>query len=266
MRLLKTISLLLVCFITLQASIVVSAEPGDSGIPGSGSVATDYPGRGPGGNIIIDVAHHYTQRGLIYYYKLHGDWPQSWQQVRDEQLFQVDLVAYGGDLIDPDDSSVGFFGQVYYDSYSSHNSSNGKAHLREQLIHNGPIIKLVHVEPPVTYADLFAKMDQAFGEEQFTPLLNEPGQMRFFALLGMIQGGIGLYDRIYGHPPYTWQDYLDSGLAPIDENSVNPLTGGHIYADGRANNFIYKYIEDMDTFYFRHILHDGSEPTVGFGY
>ena len=231
-----------------------------------GTISKDYPGRNEDDSRILNVAQFHIQIGLQYYYKLHGDWPDSWQHVEDDLLFQVPVRSFIGKTIDPDDSSGGFIGDMYYDAYSTKTSTRGEAHIREMNYLSGPVTVLTHVEPAPTYAELFPQADAAGGITYFSEMLKDEEMMQFMALMGVVANCVRTYDLLYGHAPYSWDEFLDSGLSPIDRDSINPVTGTAFTFNDSPFDIHYEYMENSQAFYLTHLDENGEIPKFGFTY
>jgi hypothetical protein len=240
-------------------------------MPGVGAFDVKYPGWNDDFTSVEEVSSTLAAWGVSYYYKIHGSWPKSWNQVVSDGIVQTPILGWMLENINPDDPSLDFLGDFYLDT--SYCSAGRNPFLRILTNYSGPYIYHKKCpKPSNTYLEVFAEIDERFYqggdsfESQF-PNLDE--QMKMFAIIGMAKKGIGLYFTIHGDFPKSWTEFINSGLSPVNETSINPITGSRIYGDGRANDIYYKYTVNEDgkpIYLLYHIGPDGALPTVWFAY
>ena len=202
----------------------------------------DYPGVSSDGRITYSYARHGIQLGLIAYYRVYAEWPKSWQQVVEAGLFQVPLVGYFCEPINPDDPSLDFVGDLYYDSTLREDNS---VRVMCLAYREGSIVDQIVVEPPVIFTDMFTAMD-AIADYGLSCYLEYPNWLKFFAIRTSIINNLDNYRMLNDEFPEDIIDFLDSELGPIDANSINPLTGDYFYFDGRPLNFFYERVDEKN--------------------
>ena len=178
----------------------------------------------------------------------------------EEGLFQVPLVGYQGETIDPDDPSLDFFGDLYYFSDSA---GQPKARVIQLLDIDGMVVEFTEVEPGPAYVEIFSALSARFADADFDKYLNDPSWLEFLAIRGMLHVGLSTYHEVNGAYPAAIEDFLKSGLGPIDQESINPLTGDVFSFDGSEFGFYYEFV-DRDNRSFYHVEEDGKPPTYTF--
>ena len=169
------------------------------------------------------------------YYKVYGEWPEAWSAIVNAGLFQVPLKGAMGETIDPDDESFDFNGDMAY----HYRGPQTKPLIQNAGTRGGLTVHAEEVtDAPYSYADYLT--DFGYDEDVYGPLIEQPDRLKMCALQRMLLGAVGWFSRTHGRVPLTWNELITSGLTPIDEHSVNPITGGPFYGDGRANNFLYE--------------------------
>jgi hypothetical protein len=262
------------CVLCIALPLLVSA--GDTvNIPGVGQVAGTYPGWigepgwSPGGGGLIDFARGHIHWSLIYYFRLRGQWPATWRDVIQQGIYQTDLVALSGDVIDPDDGSLNFLGDVYY---FPPNQFSDEAFLASLSPLDGLRVKYMRISPPGTFEEHFAKVyhENALFEgletSPFDYWLATDRRRRQLAVLGVVHKCLLTYRNVHGDYPHTWWEFIESGLSPLDHSSVNPVTGGPLYGDGRANDILYEYrapgADKPSAYVLRPVDENGQIPTA----
>lgn len=243
-------------------TMAIGAEPSEPWAP-----APDYPGwRGEGSSYFV-VAPFQARAALNYYYKLHGEFPDKWAAIVEEGLFQTQLKGLHGEVIDPDDSNLGFYGDIFYNV-----AANQQSAVLVELTYNDGVVwdqqKLVPVE---TYAELFARCDVGKEASPYTALLRDTDRMRQFAILGILSRMIELHSDIRGDYPHSIDQLINAGLSPVDRSSINPVTGIAFQFDGSPGDLRYKYYSSTKNstkpaYSLKHVMRDGSKPTFGFSY
>lgn len=70
-------------------------------------------------------------------------------------------------------------------------------------------------------------------------VLGNPDRLWQFVLASELTIAGYRFARVHGRPPVSWEELLDSRLAPIGRNAANRVTGGLVYGDGRPDNFVF---------------------------
>ena len=251
--------------------LIASASSSALALPVSGAQSTsisflgdkfsdDYAGINVERNSVTDIAALQMQIALQYYYKIYEHWPTSWQDIVDVGIFQVPLRGFHNEVIDPDDSKLDFEGDLFYDALSS---TGDKAKIRELILIDGMSINYIDVPHYATYNEqLTALADYVSYAPWF---LERPERLRYLAILGMCNAQLLQYYHVHEHYPYTWADFINSGLAPVSWSSVNPLTGNPFYGDGRSSDVYYEYLAP-DNYIFVHVGENGTFPNERFTY
>lgn len=173
----------------------------------------------------------------VAYYKVYGEWPENWSAIADAGLFQVSLASASGEPIDPDDGSFDFNGDMAY----HYRGPQTKPLIQRAGARGGLIVQAEEVaDAPYSYAHYLTNFGYEEQAELYGPLVEQPERLKMFALQRMLIFAVGWFSRLHGRVPLTWKEFMTSGLTPIDEHSVNPITGGPFYGDGRASNFLFQ--------------------------
>jgi hypothetical protein len=237
--------LILAVLLSLGISVVYAAAP----------TKFKYPGSDDQGQVRIEYGASLIRNAIERYYRLTGAWPQQWQDVVQSGIIQVPVYGYGGEVINPDDDRIDFSGDVvykgsetptdeavsvYYSSAKYGQTSVGKAYrqqtYREANNESQTIIEQSGLKDTADFID-------------YNEVTSDPGMMKQLATLGLIADCLSMYDMIYGHFPYCWQDFLDSGLSPVDIHSINPRTGQPFHYDGSALDIWYHYDDSNEPAY-----------------
>ena len=225
----------------------------------------DYPGNGANDSHFY-VGMQSVKLGVFYFHKVFERWPDSWQEVKDSGIFQADIPGFDMQPLDPDNPELTEYGQIYYEPASDADSN--------PVIHTAVYIGgfKIRSEPANGYmpvyriqfrdydADLTDKMETEF---RYSKYMDDEDQLKQFAILGIMFSNINLFRTIKGRLPNTMQEFMASGMSPVDENSINPVTGQPFRFDGSVGDVLYK-ITDDGNFILRHI--EENESPFGFSY
>jgi len=230
----------------------------------------DYSGRSQDGHSVVDTGTLIAQLGINYYRRIKGHWPSNWAEVAELGLAPRYLEGWKGELIDPDDAAISFFGSFYYDATVK---PNGEAQLVQYSSSDGLTTRYIPLKPMPTYADFFVAMDSVAlpctepcpAIPVFSNYLDDEDRLVYFGMLGMMSHGIDLFDQLYERPPYSITELLESGLCGITMDTVNPLTGDRFYGDAREYDVFYDYLDDT-RFKLTHIEENGRIPNYAFSY
>jgi hypothetical protein len=175
-----------------------------------------------------------------YYYRIYEEWPETWSDVEDAGLCQVSIFAPDdGTVIDPDDGTWSFPGDIAY----VYTGKNTRPVIKSVGAADGTVITTREVSDYMqSYAEWF--QNNTIDPTKYEGYAERTDLLTMFAIKHIIIRALGPYSIVHGHVPETWEDLLASGMMPIDENAINPLTGGPFYGDGRPNDFIYKCIAE----------------------
>jgi len=213
---------------------------------GFGYIDGDYPGWNTSHDFFYHRSDSMVRWGLFYYYRIYGTWPDTWQAVVDEGIYQAPLTGFSNDnIVTPDDPVMRFAGDCYYDV----DQAGDTARVSVVRYLDGMHYEFYNISPPKrTYDEFLPLLDETLlrGTPTMVYYLDDINWLRFFAIMGMIDKCISDYKILHGDFPHDWAEFMASGLAPIDENSVNPLTGGSFFGDARSNDFGYTYMPAKD--------------------
>jgi hypothetical protein len=206
-------------------------------IPGTiASSAYEYPGAGE--QITIDLASALIETGVQGYYKAYGIWPQTWLDVVQADIVQVSLISPTGEVINPDDGELDFVGDKQLIP-----GTEGSAPRIVQLIDvNGQHLDVQEIPECPTYVEMFAQFDK----QHYYSVQEDSARLCQFALAGACARMLTLHYWVVGEYPSTWAEFLSSGFAPVDSNSINPVTQSAISGDGGVNDFRYEYVEGVN--------------------
>jgi hypothetical protein len=228
--------------------------------------ARDYPGIGHDGGIHY-VALRQVQDAVLSYYKVFARWPDNWQAVRDAGIFQVTLRGFDMSELDPDEQAITGTGDVYYEF----NRNANRATVYAGLISGGTFtIKSFQLMPPDSYLSTFQQFDKLGAEAGYEgPTLSSlyaqrEDKLRQFAILSQMEVSLRNFRDVRGDYPHTIAQFLNSGLGPIDGNSINPVTGQKFRFDGSADDVFYRYVSEK-IYHFKH-LDDNLQETPYFTY
>lgn len=192
------------------------------------------------------------------YYRVYGVWPETWQALRASGLMQVDLLSPEGYVIDPDDAK---WDGVYDTRYVYRGPKQAP------LLVTKPDGKLEKSEeiglPAWTIQQYLTEQGQLDGQD-YSFLSREEGRVKLIALRAMLAEAIRLFGEQYGRLPSGMDELLQSGLAPLDAASLNPLTGAPFKGDGSANDYRYetfkagRYAQNAGGRWFRLVIIDGE--------
>jgi hypothetical protein len=217
----------------------------------------DYPGRDAISRKLWDVTGRSVRLGVTSYHAVFERWPATWQEVVDSGLWQSPVVGIGMEDVDPDDVSLDFYSDLYYEAPVVSGKA-GRIHQLEGI--DG--LKISHHE--IWIGEPLPKMLRNFEKSiglDADKYLSDVRWLKFIALRNATRSSIGIFKSIHGRYPRDGNEFLRSGLGPIDFNSVNPLTGGAFYLDGRELDFHYKLSDDGSSFEFYHVEEVGKRAT-----
>jgi len=232
------------------------------------------PGRSQREGVVgIDYTRYWPLAGLRLYYELYGKWPASWAAVVEAGLFDAELVTTDGTVLDLDDPSLDFYFDMHYIPPTG---DELRACLVYALDADAETVKNEYIDPPATIREklfwqsgtLAGNKDEVDSVRYITESIKDREWLRRVAIGSMLQRGISLYKFVHGHLPYSWEEYVASGLAPITAESINPFTGNPYRGDGSAGDYLYRYVLadetniGTDAYKFTHVDQDGSEPII----
>jgi hypothetical protein len=216
---------ILACVALSIAAILAISLPGQCF-----EVSDDYPGKIPGSDNLNPLAVGHLVTGTVSFYDLHGRWPNSWSEVVAAGLIQCKLVGFGMEALDPDDGQLDAFGDIVYIAPSGTGSAQYST-LKNSITPQPDLITLN--APTIALRTAFAQS----GKDSLMNAASSEARMAQILLAHNMTTSLNEYYATTGEWPQSWQAFLQSGFAPIDSNSVNPLNGQGIKGDGSANDF-----------------------------
>jgi hypothetical protein len=227
------------------SSLLLGAEPNGGLYPSA---------RNPG--MFVKAAESLVINSVVRYYTVYGVYPETWSDVRQSGICQVELTRDGDNIFSLDNELNGSWDAQYV--YAGAQSP-------PTLVSNssdGPISLSLAGTSASTWDEVATKqLALATSEESSARsrrILADKRVQRLLALKGMVGESIHLYIEVHGQPPQSWQNLLDSGLCAIDADSVNPVTGGMFEGNGGRNDFLYEYTDEFG--YRLQIFDEFGEP------
>ena len=221
-------------FILLAALLLFGMTGRSLAIEG---VREDYPGLAemPDGTqfVACQISLRLAQQCIYSYARVYGAWPASWQDVRDSGICQVALYSPGGVEIDPDDGVVDYLWDFIY--VPATDAAPPETVMLGDFLGD---VRESHdpFEENSSLDDMLANMD-AETFEYFDPLFADMNWRRLYA----IQHTCNMMSMWLQHTPENpteLQEFLNSEVSPIDEKSINPLTGEKFGFNSQPNDFL----------------------------
>jgi hypothetical protein len=250
--------------LTAAVLLLVACFNAWAGPPGTVPVE-NYPGWDAKHRGFHNVAFFLVGAGVKQFYKLHGRWPATWVEVRQQGIFQVNLIGFDGQIIDPDDGACSTIGDVQY-----RRSADGSKALITILDGRGrPEFHTYDQNSvPATYARIFQVADSKHRTKWFTITGADKMRLRSYALVGMIRKSLLLYEMVHGDYPKTWNQFVESRLSPVDLGAVNPASLKTIDGKGGPNDIEYRYYPPKGQKRSSFSIHlrgpDGKKEAYGF--
>lgn len=211
------------------------------------------------------LAVHQVSLACRMYYKVKGRYPSRWGDVVAAGIYQAPLMGYNGEEINPDDGGLDFYGDVHYQLVG-----DGSSALVAELGYRSGMTTVYHrLKAADTYVNLFRRAaDQ--GVDFWQGYLDDEPRMRQFAILGFIYRAAFVYKDLHGDFPLNLGELSAAGLAPVDANSINPVTGQQFQFTEAPGDIVYRYKIAKDGrgsfFDLYHLNKDGSRPMYGITY
>lgn len=202
----------------------------------------------------ISVANAMLASAARYYYRAYGEFPATWQDLRQSGLQDAPLVGFQMQAIDPGDASLDFPGDVYFEN----RDGAGILHSMEL---NGEASEIL-LGIPQSYAEQFSKLSEMLPmtevqARRFREYAADEKQLLQFAMLGSISRSLMIYPDVHGSAPATLDEYMNSGLCPITPSTINPVTGVPFRFDGSPGDITFRITEHGVG--FRHVDAEGVD-------
>jgi hypothetical protein len=236
--------------IGLLASLLVcawSAAPTDeaaSKTPGQMRATAAKPPAVDGDETMdILFAQSHIVSGAVYYYKVYGQWPLTWNEVVSAGLCQTELLTPAGLPVNPDDGSLDF----QYDCTYKCDARQSNPAVAVSLDFKNGGTHSAEIPAPRSYAFTLSFIEPGSpGYEFVESYRSDPERLKQWAIVGMIWLGLRQYRDLHGDYPHDLQEFLQSGIGTVDAASINPVTNEVIKGDGSANDIVYEYVDIPD--------------------
>lgn len=228
------------------------------------SQAADNPGRIDEGAEIV-VPPVIVQVGVVAYYKVNGFWPDSWSDVVAEGFWQTPIPSKDNSHVNPDDRSIDFYDDVYYAARLLDSSSESVTVIMGAQPNGSPPLRNLKVEPPKTYFEFFGEMDGYLETDLQATYGSDTKMKKLFGLLGEMQTMMAIFFTTKGRYPSSLNEFFESGLSPVNYDSINPVTGLAFRFDGSAGDVMVTFDEERSP-HFVHINQNGELPPTTFSY
>jgi hypothetical protein len=167
-----------------------------------------------------------------HYRAIYGNWPSSWEAVEESGLVQIPLYSLDGTLVS-DEELTGPYDEKY--EFPAGRSVPCLVNA------NGPYLDFAESGSPLTWDELFSLSIErssypAAQKETIEQMIGDRDRQRLMGIVSILQESLRYYFQVHRTVPQSWAEFIDSGMAPLNADSVNPLTGGPIYGDGRPND------------------------------
>ncbi len=173
----------------------------------------------------------YLMKAPPTFYSIHGHWPANWSEVRESGLVQADLRNSDGMLVNPDDGSFDFAGDIQY-------VYEPGATAPRILLGENSAIDLLPRE--MTYESMFDSL-KVSSNAGVADIYNRNELQTLLGMQEMAMQGINLFTSVKGRAPYAWMEVEQAGLAPFRCGDLNPATGGLLKLDGSALDLAFAY-------------------------
>ena len=215
-----------------------------------GSFSEDYPGNGS--ETIVSLADAQVAQGARLYWRVYGHFPENWVTVEASGISEAELVGFQLEPINPDDPSLNFEGDVYYEN------NNGTAFVH--VMNNRGEQKRTRVQMARTYTQVlgdFGEFVELTDEQQarIDEIINSEEQLLQFAMLGNFNRSVELFRSANNRFPNDLQEFMDSGFSPISSSTINPVTNSPFKFDGSPGDVRVAFSDDSAS--IRHVDEKG---------
>jgi len=229
--------------------------------------------KSPESDLVLFPAMTWMLEAPRAYFRVFETWPETWGTIEQAGLIQVELLNPEGGTFDMDDHT--WNGMTDY-HYVYQGTGKCPMIMTATKANSNKVIHAVLDEPAKTYLEWF-EWASGFARERaavtnadysdyndFTEYEGDQQLLSLFAIRDLLDVSIGWYCSLHKQPPKTWKELMESGLAPIDENSINPKTGERFKGDGSPYDFEYRLSEDGK--YFLRVVDRDGNPITNVGW
>jgi hypothetical protein len=217
------VNLLLASLVAVFVAAAAAAEPAPGWTPPESKL---FPGNG-----VVVPAFDWLGSAPMHYWMVYEHWPERWQDVVDAGFVTQPLYDPFGKVMNPDDGSWDFPGDVQY-------SYQGEA---VPLIVPEPSPEGTDYSYPTasctaTWEQMFAMSVQKEAAEK---LKGNKERQRQLSVCSLIREGATRFYEAYGRLPASYAELAESGFSPLTPGTINPLTGKPYRGLGEPNDFVF---------------------------
>jgi hypothetical protein len=207
-------------------------------------VPDSYSGLSADGKMLIDASLDRAKFGVLYYYRLHGAWPQNWRAVEEDGLVTASLTTPDGKAIDLDDGKTDFQWDIRYEYRGSNTPrfiESESATGQHEVVHE---IEQAHGNLRLqTFAEILEKIkskQSLEGQKHNLTLARcaDSGWLKSFAAACVMQQLMEDYWLLKGNVG-SWADFRKSAFFPQSDSAIDSLTGRPWAADGTPNSLVW---------------------------
>ncbi len=184
------------------------------------------------------VPYNLVNFGLSSYGRAFGHFPDTWAQVVEAGIVQVELSVPGYGVVDPDDTNLDFEGDVAYLGVQPDGSC--KFAWKQQQTDNmapAPGVKVCSIgSKSPSLSELFTSS----ASPSLMAKADDERWLKLSAMASVLSYSLSIYDMHMRGAPYTLEDFFSSGYSSIPAGSINPVTNAPLTFDGEASNLIMK--------------------------
>src|SRR5690606_2646904 len=204
-----------------------------------GNISEEYPGSGK--EITVRLADALVSNGARCYYRANGRFPDNWDEVVASGIGSKYLVGYQLEKINPDDPTLNFPGDVYYEN------NRGTAFVHCMSLDGSQ--ERIRLQIPSTYeATLLLMQDNleltVDQKSRVSEIISDEYQLQQFAILGSFSRSVELFRTIHDRYPADLQEFLNCGFSPVTDTTINPVTGVPFKFDGSAGDVFLEFRSD----------------------
>jgi len=213
--------------------------------------SSDFKYAGKGSKTTVYYPSSYVQGALRAFYRAHGRWPTDWAEVLSTGMLQVPLLSPAGEIIDPGDGKLDFRFDVFYDAAATHakaaTDKQSPALIRSRIKKELGFVETIELPVLPTYRQTLMTFAPKVNRD-WRPYV-EPDALKLMMAAAMMGEAILAFHLANDRYPNSVEEFLASGLAPLDYNSLNPVTGQPFRLDGSPNDLLLISRQNPDGLY-----------------
>ncbi|MEZ5338977.1 MAG: hypothetical protein R3F46_12025 [bacterium] len=204
-----------------------------------GTISEKYPGNGS--EITVRLADALVSTGARCFYRAYGRFPDNWDEVVASGIGSTSLMGYQLEMINPDDPTLNFPGDVYYEN------NRGTAFVHCMSLDGSQ--ERIRLQIPSTYEATLLQMQDSMAltddqRSRVLQIISDENQLQQFAILGSFSRSIELFRTIHDRYPSDLQEFLSYGFSPVADTTLNPVTGVPFKFDGSAGDIFLEFHSD----------------------